>query len=187
MTARVQALAAAETWRDRLGHAVERIEIAGSLRRGLVEVKDVELVAVPRIGVDLFGGRDDGACQLALAIEHEVLVEHRLRWRHETHPSGPPSWKVGRRAWHLVDTTTKIRIDLFAVRPPAQWGAIFAIRTGPAEYSQELVTRCRDRGLRCEEGRLVDAHGQTVPTPTERDFIVACGLPYREPHERGLR
>ena len=27
-------------------------------------------------------------------------------------------------------------VDLFVVRPPAQWGAIFAIRTGPADYAR---------------------------------------------------
>lgn len=168
-----------------LGSACERIVIAGSLRRGAAEMKDVELVALPRLGVDLLGQPRPDDCELTRALERE-LTGGRLRWRTETHPA-PASLRVARRMWALVHVAREVPVDLFAVRPPAQWGAILAIRTGPAEYSRELVTRCRDRGLRCEDGRLVDAGGRTVPTSTEQAFIAACGMPWREPHQRGAR
>lgn len=183
MTARAEAKQVADELLEVLGSACERLVVAGSLRRGAEEVKDVELVALPRVGVDLFGGRRDDECQLTLALEREVLAK-RLRWRTETHDH-EVNWKVPRKVWNLVHVPSSVRVDLFAVRPPAQWGAILAVRTGPAEYSQHLVTICQRRGLRSVEGRLVDGAGRTVPTTTERGFIEACGEQWREPHERG--
>ena len=185
MISRSVAQAVADELLEVLGSACERIVVAGSLRRGAAEVKDVELVALPRMGVDLLGQPRPDDCELTRVLERE-LTSGRLRWRTETHPA-PASLRVARRMWALVHVDRDVRVDLFAVRPPAQWGAILAIRTGPAEYSQQLVTRCRDRGLRCEDGRLVDSHGRTVPTSTEQSFIAACGLPWREPSARGAR
>lgn len=90
----------------------------------------------------------------------------------------------GRKYYPLVAVRAQIPVDLFAVLPPAQWGAIFAIRTGPGDYSKRLVTICQDRGLRCVDGRLVDANGHTVPTPEEADFIASCGATWAEPEAR---
>jgi DNA polymerase/3'-5' exonuclease PolX len=185
MTSRAVAEIVAAELLEVLGASCERIVVAGSLRRGAAEVKDVELVALPRMGVDLLGQPRPDDCELTRAIEREVS-SGRLRWRTETHPT-PASLRTARRMWALVHVPREVRVDLFAVRPPAQWGCILAIRTGPAEYSQQLVTRCRDRGLRCEDGRLVDERGRTVPTSTEQSFIAACGMPWREPSARGAR
>lgn len=185
MTAAAEAKRVAKELLEALGPACEQLVVAGSLRRGAAEVKDIELVAVPRVGVDLFGA-PNGVCELGRALEREVAIG-RLRWRTETHPAGERGIGAARRAWYLVALPGEVRIDLFAVRPPAQWGAILAIRTGPAEYSRQLVTVCQRRGLRCTEGHLVNARGELVPTPTERAFIEACGLPWREPRDRGVR
>jgi DNA polymerase/3'-5' exonuclease PolX len=71
------------------------------------------------------------------------------------------------------------------VLPPAQWGALFAVRTGPADFSQRLVTVCKHRGVDMRDGRLVArGSGRDVATPEERDFFQACGLAYLEPWER---
>lgn len=162
--------------------AVERAEIAGSLRRGEELVSDIEIVCVPRMDVDLLG-EPTGDCLLTL----EVLTASRegwLRWRTETHPTPPKDWREPRRAWSLVVMPYGFPLDLFAVRPPAQWGAILAIRTGPADLSRQLVTDCQRKGLRCTEGRLVDRGGQTVPTPDERDFFRLCGGSWVPPEQR---
>ncbi len=167
---------------EALGAACERIAIAGSLRRGAQEVKDVELVAMPRRATDLVGAAN-GPCLLTLTLR-ELAYKGKIRWRGETHPTSSTPFLEERRAWFLVSLPREVRVDLFAVRPPAQWGAIFAIRTGPAEYSRRLVTVCQRKNLRCRDGRLLDWTGRTVATPEERDFIEACGLPYVSPRNR---
>lgn len=80
-------------------------------------------------------------------------------------------------------------VDIFCVLPPAQWGAIFAIRTGPAEYSKWLVTRALGLGLQCQNGRLIYQDGTPFAgseraTPEEEDFFGALGLDWVPPHER---
>lgn len=171
------ARAQAEQLVAKLSPACTRIEIAGSIRRESSWVKDVELVCVPRLERDLFG-------LPAAHDELRPLVDRLVRdgdlvWRQKA--SAAP----GRRFYPLVAGELGIPVDLFAVLPPAQWGAIFAIRTGPAAFSQHLVTVCQSRGLRCREGRLEhEATGSPVPTPEEGDFFRACGVHYIEPAQR---
>lgn len=164
-----------------------RVEIAGSVRRGVSDPKDIELVVVPKHQPDLFGG--EGFDMLNEVIRLRVR-EHKLVWRAQ---KGGPSSKEpdldGRRFYALLveqgGGQPPVPIDLFAVRPPAQWGAIFAIRTGPAEYAKRLVTMARRKGYRCEDGRLVSLDGGAERlTATEQEFVEACGLPYLPPHLR---
>lgn len=171
-----------------MGHlrpACWRIEIAGSLRREKPTVGDIEIVCVPRMGVDLFG-QPTSACMVTSVLD-QLLIERRLRWRRHDAASREaflPGEKP-LRAYFLVAHRTGIPVDIFAVRPPAEWGAIFAIRTGPAAFSQSLVVSARRQGLRCERGRLVDPMRNTeVHTPEERDFFRACGVQWLEPKER---
>lgn len=154
----------------------ERAEIAGSIRRGAETVKDIEIVCVPTPVLDLFG-QPTGDDLLRPAID-AMIARGSLAWR--TNASDKP----GRKFYPLVAVKSGIPIDLFAVMSPAQWGAIMAIRTGPAEYAKHLVTVCQRRGLRCMEGRLVRSDGSTVETPEERDFIRECGASWAEPEAR---
>lgn len=167
--------------RDALAPACERACVAGSLRRRARAVSDIEIVCEPRRDEDLFGA-PSGECQLAALLDR-LRAAGSIRWRIETHPA-PKDWRAARRMWAAVVLPEEIPLDVFAVRPPAQWGAILAIRTGPAEYSRRLVTSCRTRGLRCEDGRLVDAQNRPVETPEERDFIEACGMQWVHPEAR---
>jgi DNA polymerase/3'-5' exonuclease PolX len=189
-----EALAAAERVVAMLRSGCERIEIAGSIRRNARHVKDIEIVCVPRHQPDLFGG----AGQDMLNQQIRTCVRSRkLQWRDlQRERFGAPEPKdLDERRYYALATVEprpwlpiKPRpgpIDLFAVRRPAQGGAIMAIRPGPAVYARELVTEARRRGLRCENGRLVSLDdGAELATPEERAFIEACGMQYLDPHER---
>lgn len=181
---RDRALRIAESLVDCLRPACTRIEIGGSIRRGKAAVKDIEIVCAPKLRRDLFGewagavGGDELQSRLPLLIARERLI-YRRRADGQIIATGP-------RAYMLWSLRESVAIDLFAVLPPAQWGAVFAIRTGPAEYSRKLVTQARERGYRCEDGRLVElASGREVATSEERDFIERCGFSWQEPEVRG--
>ena len=62
----------------------------------------------------------------------------------------------------------------------SQWGAIFAIRTGPAEYAKQVVQGAWRLQRKCDEGHVVSTalvtNGQTIDTPEEDDFFRACGV-----------
>lgn len=181
-----QARRLADKVQGELVDGAERIEIAGSLRRGAADVGDVELVAVPRWRPALFGDGQDFD-ELDEAVERAVALE-RLAWRDlrtgKRLPANhrPKVPKGGRRFYPLLAVRAGFKVDLFVVRPPATWGAIFAIRTGNASFSKALVVRARMNGVAVEEGRAVELRTQRVlDTPEERDFFDAIGVPFVEP------
>lgn len=157
-----------------------RIEVAGSVRRRNVDCKDLELVAIPGFAGDLFGGRGEDLLNQAV---FGAVRSGSMAYRNPRASGSEPSkaYDLDDRRYYplwLLGAGEPWAVDLFVVRPPAQWGAIFAIRTGPADYAKRLVTGCQIQGLRCVEGHLVDGNGADFDTPEERDFIEACGFVY---------
>lgn len=182
------AMRAAEAVAGMLRDGCTRIEIAGSIRRGAPDAKDIEIVCVAKHQPDLFGGTGFDLLNETVRLR---VREHRLQWRKSKGGFGAtePSDLTDRRYYALGTVEQEPwAIDLFCVRPPAQWGAIFAIRTGPAEYAQKLVTAAHSKMLKCEGGRLVSlavaTNGQEMATPDERDFILACGMQFLPPNQR---
>lgn len=162
----------------------ERVEVAGSVRRCKPAVGDLEVVLVPRLRQlqpDLFGaGGGDAVNEAWEEMDRLTLPGSRLqqvpgrrgeRFRQFRHEDG-------------------LYVDVFAVLRPAEWGPIFAIRTGSAEFSQRAVTMLRRKGLRCSGGAVYKAGpdegtlGERVPCPEERDFLDLCGIGWVEPKER---
>lgn len=168
-----------------LGPVCVQVEIAGGLRRGKADPHDIELVAQPRLEpvTDLFGQR----------IEDYSLLDERLG---ELVEAGrlEPAGKDGSRFKQFRVAPEGIVLDLFVVLPPAQWGYILAIRTGPAHYSQWLVTRRNKNGalpshLSAHNGALWEGEHQqrVIETATEADFFAVLGIPMPPPAERTPR
>jgi hypothetical protein len=117
--------------------ACECIEIAGSVRRqkgrnGGPGPNDIEIVVIPRreaaeIGANQF----DQCCGWLLA---SGVLEHRLD------RNGRKAWGSALKRAAFIHAGRAYAADLFAVLPPAQWGVILALRTGPADFSRLLVT-----------------------------------------------
>ena len=186
-----RALGAARALVELLAADCERVEIAGSLRRGKPEVHDIEIVALPRIEP-----MPEGLFGEVLANRLDMRVAALL----ELDGSGLQARYVeNQRADGSTDVQTKmgsafkalvwqgIPVDLFAVIPPATWGVIFALRTGPGDWNIELVTRCKDIGRRVAGGQVERWNGhawETVPTPEAADFFAAIGQPWVEPADR---
>jgi DNA polymerase/3'-5' exonuclease PolX len=84
-----------------------------------------------------------------------------------------------------------INLDLFLVTPPAQFGVIFTLRTGPAEFSTWCVTR-RALGGRLPKFALVNSgavwvHQKIVEMPEEINFLDFLGIGWIEPEKREVR
>ena len=179
-----EAEVAAATLVGLLRPGCERIEVAGSIRRRAADVKDIEAVAVPRFGADMFNGTGDDLLNDQIRY---LATTRTIRYRNPRKDEPVAEYDMRDRRYYPLWLPWKdglFAVDLFCVRPPAQWGAIFAIRTGPADYSARLVTKAKEHGVRCEQGRLVDDEGRPVDTPEERDFIEECGLPFLPPEQR---
>jgi DNA polymerase/3'-5' exonuclease PolX len=113
--------------------------------------------------------------------------EPRLVENHRAGGSVDVQTKLGPSFKALV--VAGIPLDLFVVRPPATWGVIFALRTGPGDWNTKLVTDCKAIGRRVSGGQVEAWRGATsswepVLTWDERDFFAAVGQPWVEPRER---
>lgn len=168
---------------ERLRPGCERIEIAGSIRRGKAQVGDIELVAIPKLGMNLFDEPDPEAPTELDKVLARLMRFDQLRPAERMGPRYKSFW---------VDWGPEpIKLDLFVVRPPAQWGYIFAIRTGPKEFSKWAVTTRRKAGglpshLRVKDGAVWDGE-RVVPMPEEEDFLRLIGMKGVAPGERGPR
>jgi DNA polymerase/3'-5' exonuclease PolX len=170
----------ADDLRILLAPACERIEVAGSLRRRRLTVSDIELVAIPRYVEDregLFGTTRHSALDDLLAkVQRRPVTLHRR--------DGTEREQVRDGSAYKALAYRGLPVDLFIVEPErTDWGVIYTIRTGPADFSRELVTRCRTWGKRVQGGRLYD-RGRYVPCPDEAGFLAAVGLPWIEPEDR---
>lgn len=164
-----EAIPIAEDFVKRLGFA-KRVEIAGSIRRRRRIVSDIEIVLEPsEILVDMFGAEKKPDVE---------LVQHCCRtW-------GQPS-KCGGKFIQVPDALgTGFTVDVFLVTPPAQFGSILAIRTGPAGLSQHCVTMMRGKGYRHVAGHVETQGGELMPTPSEGHFFSFAGVEFVEPWER---
>ena len=152
---------------------VQRLQVVGSIRRRRPMVGDIEMVAEPLELRDMFGS-PSGIYDVGRI--REVLNKRVGRVA-----------RGGLRLMKVVDVYRMIGVslDLFLVHPPAQWGSIVAIRTGPKNFSQWCVTRMRRRGYRHRDGHaVIEDTGELIPTPTEEDFFRIAGVGYLEPWER---
>jgi DNA polymerase/3'-5' exonuclease PolX len=173
-----QAKAIADKWVDLLLPSCERVEIAGSVRRGKYEVKDIELLAVPKVKIfpDIWG-KPGTQINLLEARINTLFMERAYL----------AATKRGPRYKQLV-LLEGIHLDLFIVQPPAEWGVQKLIRTGPADFSQFCVTQKNKGGalpsyLHVKDGAIWH-RSKKIETPEEEDVFRILGMEYIEPKDR---
>lgn len=152
-----------------------RIEIAGSIRRRRPEVKDIEIVCVPRrvpiITQDLFGNDDPVLTPCTEFIDIVGALE-KVR--------GDPGGRYTQRK-----LPEGINLDLF-ICFENNWGNIFAIRTGSAEYSHVVLAGAWVRaGYKSVEGYLYK-NGQRAELFEEVDLYKLLAIDWLPPEKREL-
>lgn len=135
----------------------DRVEIAGSIRREKPEVKDIEIVCIPRQRDLMY------FCDLVRKWE-KVKGEPYGKYTQRMLPEG-------------------IKLDLF-MATKMNWGLILAIRTGSAEYSHRiLATGWKKNGYTSIEGMLHKG-GEAITMYEEEDVFMVAGIPYVRPFKR---
>lgn len=171
-----QASAIAERIRAGLAPHCDRCEIAGSIRRRKREVGDIEIVTIPKTVIcpDLFSTADFGETRRSKDwIRAAYLIGDVIKG----HPVD------GKYIQFLTDEG--IMVDLF-LATPANWGLIFAVRTGSADYSHRVLACGWVRnGYHGVDGMLM-SDGVAVPVREERDLFRMAGVPWVEPEARNL-
>lgn len=140
----------------------ERIEIAGSIRRGKAEVKDIELVLIPK--ATWYGLTDQWVSDGVLAKAH--------------------AW--GQRYRAAVHVESRIRVDLF-VAEVGNFGAVLQLRTGPGDANKRLMTWLKDVRAQLQMKEAYWWHGsQRLLTPEEADVFALFGIEHLPPEKRTL-
>jgi hypothetical protein len=174
---------------ERLAPGCARIEVAGSIRRRKATVNDVELVCVPKWDpvnrLDLLLGRLQETWDRPIFRSRHDLLE--AMGRPVDDGSDVRRWGERYRRFYLwsCDRYGIVAVDLFLATLD-NWGAIFAIRTGPSEFSKALVTHIKYKTpYQQRDGVLVRQYsGEVVPVPEEADYFRLAGVPFIPPEKR---
>jgi DNA polymerase/3'-5' exonuclease PolX len=151
----------AEAVLEKLKPHCERIEIAGSIRRKKANPNDIEIVAIPKpYDVDFF---ELGIATIVNQWE-KVRGELPCKYTQRILPEG-------------------IKLDLFFATVD-NWGLIYAIRTGSAEFShKKLAVSWVKKGYKSINGMLTK-DGEKIFVKEEIDLFNILGLKWIEPEER---
>lgn len=181
--------------------ACERIEVAGSIRRRVPQVKDIELVLIPK-----WETREIAAGQASMFGDNTERVNLTRRRILEMQDRGLISvikpgtsdlvpWSVNAdgRYWRLYEHETRMRVDVF-VCDDRTWGLNLMIRTGSgvgpdgrpeSGFAPAMLSRWKViSGGRSEGAMLRDRHGGIVETPDERGVFDAIRVRWVEPEMR---
>jgi DNA polymerase/3'-5' exonuclease PolX len=151
---------------DTISPFCERIEIAGSLRRQRKMIGDIEIVAIPRRPVTVFGEPIVGAPNdLAIFLNSKIRKD-----QYRLNGDKLKSWYSG-----------GVQVDLF-LPERANWGWRYMLSTGSGDFNKWLVTKRAWRGAMPanmkSEGGFLWRDGEKLETPTEQDVFDALGLPF---------
>lgn len=161
-----EALKVAKETMEQLRPFCSKIEIAGSIRRKKKEVGDIEIVAIPK--PYLVGLFEDG---IASVVNKWEKVRGNLEY--------------GKSKYTQRILPSGINLDLFFA-DENNWGYIYAMRTGSAEYSHQVLAKSWVRaGYKGTDGYLV-RNGSKCVAREEEDFFRMIGVAYIPPEERNL-
>jgi DNA polymerase/3'-5' exonuclease PolX len=146
----------------------DKIMIAGSIRRKKSFVDDIEICCIPKskmVPVGLFEElqRDPGFVD---------LINSMLRAK----------GNGGGKYTRLI-LKEGISLDLF-MTSQEQFGVIFMIRTGSAEYSKRMVTEIKPKFW--VEGGYLWGYSGKIPCPEEEDFFRITGAEFIPPALRSF-
>lgn len=182
----------------------ERLEIGGSIRREKAEVKDIEIVVIPRwreeAATDVQGGMFDAPPVVRVNCLREVVEDLEETSRLTVIKPGTQEiepWHLtdDGRYWRLYLHRQGIKVDVF-IATPETWGMVYMIRTGSGVgpdgspltgFAPAMLARWKQvsGGGYSKEARLWrPAHREPEPTPEERDVFEACRVRYIPPEQR---
>jgi DNA polymerase/3'-5' exonuclease PolX len=178
---RAIALQVAEELQAMLAPACSRIAIVGSLRRGKMEVGDVELLYISRTREIPDGLFDTRIVNVADAVCDGLLQCGVLAKRPNV--KGHFTWGVSNKL--AVHVASGVPVDLFQTGT-SNWWVSLVIRTGSKETNLRLTNGAINRGgsLNAYGYGVTWKDGTVTAALSEKSVFDICGVPYLEPSER---
>lgn len=149
----------------------ERVEVAGSIRRGCPKVNDVDLVIVPRLVPlrNLLGDLDGTVNETAVAILERATQRN---------------WKVLQAGEHIIIVEAGgVQADFYFATPDS-FASVWLCRTGSKEHNVWFCQRAISRGLHWKTPSGLMRGEEMIPARTEEDLYRLVGSPYIEPRSR---
>lgn len=194
----------AEALVENLSPGTERIAVAGSVRRRKPDVKDIELVVIPRFRTEPVPDAQGGLFAPAPTMrvnEMREIVE-RLEANDRLTVIKPNTqeiipWHVNDdgKYWRLYLHRQGIKVDVF-LQTPETWGLNFLIRTGSgvgpdgnpsSGFAPAMLARWKvvSGGGNSEGARLYRTElGRPEETREEEDVFDLCQVDFVPPDER---
>lgn len=147
--------------------------IAGSVRRNAPQIKDLEIVCVPRF-TEISSGT---------LFDDTYPVNNVAEWVQKEAHSDAVIEKNGPK--YIKFTYQGFPIDLF-MTTPEEYGRMLAIRTGPSSFSKRMAKRWVEKGYHGKDGILIHEISGQRPHPfhTEKAFFDWLGWKYINPELR---
>ena len=154
----IKALTIAEKYKKELEEFCSRVEIVGSIRRKKREVKDVEIVAIP-------------ICNLTYHLGDWLNQFKKVKGKFPC-------------KYTQIELPEGIKLDIFFA-DRHNWGLIYAIRTGSADFSHLVLARgWVEKGYKSRNGNLHHKDGSVKYIREERELFDLIELDYIEPEKR---
>jgi DNA polymerase/3'-5' exonuclease PolX len=189
------ALRLATRIQDLLAPHCERIEIAGSVRRQRADVKDIEIVAIPKpFETLLFQSGIATVVNDWEKVRGDITPEARytqriIRWTVGTDQCfpqllglnlamGPATFGQKLSGWN------ETKLDLFLCTP-TNWGLMMVYRTGSKEFNIRWLRQAKKRGYDMTGGQIYAAgRKEPVQIREEQDLFSRIGMPLVPPQQR---
>lgn len=159
----------------------DQIEVGGSIRRGKPEVKDIEVILIPKM---LPKASDFFNSSLDQFERHPGFVRIINQWGKIKGEA-----KTGKYVQRIIDlrdipnlNQKSINIDFF-ITDAEHFGNTFFIRTGPADFCAKAMKRLLDLGYKHEENEIRE-DGKFITCPTEERFFEILKWDFIPPHKR---
>lgn len=159
----------------------ERVEVAGSVRRGKAEVGDVDIVAIPK-AVEMPGGLFGCMPYDADHVWKDLIPIALLKAGFTDEAMGPELLRFSRQS-------DAFQVDVYRARAET-WGVILLIRTGSKEHNVKLCALAKSKGLMLSASRGVIRWNsppepeEVIASRTEEEIFKALGLAFVEPKNR---
>ena len=177
---------------EALSGQVERVEVAGSIRRGLESVNNIDLVLIPKPKTP-FMLRDT----MVRIADGQGVPERIIRFAGVTFRPVPiestPFLFVLETVYTPNEQTPEgIRVQV-AIASEDTWGSVMMFRTGSRDFNHYLAARAKGAGLvwspfSCDpdspEGLYNASTKLVVGSKTEQDIFKALKLQFVEPEKR---
>jgi len=162
---------------------VEQIEIAGSLRRGLRKISDVDIVYVPKVidtKEDMFRATLENRAEVTLKM---LLEDGTLE--HKPNGSGSHCW--GNKNKFAVHAETGIPVNFFETDKMSWINTLFT-RTGGKDTNIDICKAALEKGWTFEATgagfHKTNDRAERHDSTSEKDIFRFVGLDYLEPNER---